>query len=181
MFIILTDKYNNDIFYMLPYYHLLFPQLKKLIVLDCDVQVKPLFECMNDPLPIHAVYLNTYLHAHPQLRDDITVVQGVFNKFTGRQLIGVGNDLAPHYFQMLSRWGHTSSSFSYVCFIFLSSDIELIMGDLELVFPASSRASTWVSPCSIWSACDKILSTPAFWQRKRSQFWQKSTAWLVRT
>ncbi len=74
MIVTLAEKYDDDIFYLSPFYHEVFPSLSKLTVVDVDVE----FNC------------------------DVTEVQEVFEWFTGDEVAAVGNDLAPHYFQMLS-------------------------------------------------------------------------------
>ncbi len=37
----LAEKYNDDIFYVSPFYWTIFPKIDRLIVVDADVQVNP--------------------------------------------------------------------------------------------------------------------------------------------
>ena len=68
-----ADKYDGTLYYIAPFYHEIFPTLSKLVVTDVDV----LFQC--DPAEL---YNN-------------------FNKFSPEHIVGMANELTPHYFHML--------------------------------------------------------------------------------
>ena len=66
-------KYNSNIFYLAPFYHRIFTQLPKIVVVDVDVVFK------SDPIEIWEQ----------------------FAKFRGSEVLGAAPDLSPHYYQML--------------------------------------------------------------------------------
>ena len=70
-------KYDDNIFYLMPFYHRIFPNLSKLIVIDADIRFR------SDPADVFQQ----------------------FDKFSAGNVVGVGNDLAPHYFQGLKSGG----------------------------------------------------------------------------
>ena len=66
-----TDKYTHDLYYISPLYHLEFPpQLKRVIVTDLDLE----------------------------FRIDLAELWGHFSEFSATEVIGIANDLHPHYF-----------------------------------------------------------------------------------
>ena len=66
-----TDKYTHDLYYISPLYHLEFPpQLKRVIVTDLDLE----------------------------FRIDLAELWGRFSEFSATEVIGIANDLHPHYF-----------------------------------------------------------------------------------
>ena len=69
------DRFNDNMYYLAPFYHEIFPEMDKLIVLDSDLEFKV------DPAELY----------------------DQFNHFSEDQLIGIANDLSPHYYQMLSK------------------------------------------------------------------------------
>jgi len=74
-----TQKYVDDLFYMGPLYHKIFPSLNKLIFLDVDME----------------------------FQSDIKLLYQQFSQFSESNLIGVGNDLSPHYrlnLEQYRRW-----------------------------------------------------------------------------
>ena len=71
------DKYDDTIFYLLPFYHKLFLNLEHLIVVDADVRFKA------DPYKLFEQ----------------------FQRFSDKNILGVANDLAPHYHQVLQNSG----------------------------------------------------------------------------
>ena len=79
LLITLAEKYNDDIYYICPFYHKIFPTLPKIMVVDADVE----------------------------FRVDLSEIYSVFDKFEGDEVIAVGNDLAPHYYQMLTSYRET--------------------------------------------------------------------------
>ena len=72
-----TDKYNNTIYYISPFYQRIFPKLTKLVVMDTDM------EFQIDPAELY----------------------NEFEKFGMDQILGCGNDLAPHYHTVLKATG----------------------------------------------------------------------------
>ena len=70
-------KYDDNIYYLMPFYPRIFANLTKLIVIDADVR----FEA--DPAELF----------------------GEFRNFSAENVIGVSNDLAPHYYQSLKSGG----------------------------------------------------------------------------
>ena len=72
-----TDKYNNTIYYISPFYQRIFPKLTKLVVMDTDM------EFQIDPAELY----------------------NEFEKFGMDQILGCGNDLAPHYHTVLEATG----------------------------------------------------------------------------
>ena len=72
-----SDKYNDTIYYISPYYHKIFPKLNKLIVMDTDME----------------------------FRIDPAILNQEFEKFHMDHILGCGNDLAPHYNFMLNSTG----------------------------------------------------------------------------
>ena len=73
-----SAKYNDTIYYLSPFYHQIFPQLKKLIIMDTDM------EFLVDPALLH----------HQ------------FEQFGMDQILGSANDLAPHYHSILENAGY---------------------------------------------------------------------------
>jgi hypothetical protein len=71
------DKYDDNIFYLMPFYHTVFTGLDKLVVVDADVRFR------TDPADIF----------------------DQFETFSDKNVVGVGNDLAPHYYQGLKSGG----------------------------------------------------------------------------
>jgi len=70
-------KYTHDLFYVVPFYHREFPKaIKKLIVIDIDLEFR-------------VDMLHLYKH---------------FRNFSETEMIGVANDLSPHYFDGLSNY-----------------------------------------------------------------------------
>ena len=72
-----TGKYNNTLYYLAPFYHEVFPNLSKLVVTDVDV----LFQC--DPAELY--------HQLSHFSED--------------NIIGISNELTPHYYHMLDITG----------------------------------------------------------------------------
>ena len=72
-----ADKYDSTLYYIAPFYHEIFPTLKKLIVTDIDVQ----FQC--DPTDLYSK----------------------FYEFSKHNVLGIANELTPHYFHMLQLSG----------------------------------------------------------------------------
>ena len=70
-----TDRFDDNMYYLAPFYHDIFPELDKLIMLDSDLEFKV------DPANLY---------------DE-------FSRFSEYQLIGIANDLSPHYYQMFSK------------------------------------------------------------------------------
>merc|ERR1719245_1094806 len=75
-FVVGGKKYDNFIFYLFPFYHLLLPSINKLIVLDFDTFFKV------DPSMLH---------------DELS-------KFNDSHLLGMGVDLNLQYHHKLSRY-----------------------------------------------------------------------------
>ena len=69
------DRFNDNMYYLAPFYHDIFPELDKLIMLDSDLEFKV----------------------------DPAMLYDEFSRFSEYQLIGIANDLSPHYYQMLSK------------------------------------------------------------------------------
>ena len=69
------DRFNDNMYYLAPFYHEIFPELDKLIMLDSDLEFKV----------------------------DPAMLYDEFSRFSEYQLIGISNDLSPHYYQMLSK------------------------------------------------------------------------------
>ena len=69
------DRFNDNMYYLAPFYHEIFPELDKLIMLDSDLEFKV----------------------------DPAMLYDEFSHFSEYQLIGIANDLSPHYYQMLSK------------------------------------------------------------------------------
>ena len=72
-----TDKYNNTIYYISPFYQRIFPKLTKLVVMDTDMEFRV------DPAELY----------------------NEFEKFDMDQIFGCANDLAPHYYTVLKFTG----------------------------------------------------------------------------
>ena len=68
------DKYDDDMFYIAPFYHRIFPQVSRLITVDVDT------EFHVDPAQLYRQ----------------------FDHFSPEAVVGAANDLAPHYHQMLT-------------------------------------------------------------------------------
>ena len=68
-------KSNDTIYYIAAFYHRIFSNLSKLIVVDADVE----FKC--DPVEIY---------------DE-------FGRFLQEEVLGAAPELSPHYFQILHR------------------------------------------------------------------------------
>ena len=73
-----SSKYNDTIYYLAPFYHKIFPELERLVVLDVDTKFQ------SDPA---------------DLFDE-------FGLFSDTNLIGCGLELTPHYYQMLENAGY---------------------------------------------------------------------------
>lgn len=72
-----TQKYTLNLFYVVPFYHLVFPEdLEKLVVLDIDLEIKT----------------------------DLSKLHNEFNNFQEGQGIGLANDQTPHYRSLLSEF-----------------------------------------------------------------------------
>ena len=69
-----NEKYNSTLYYIAPFYATIFPGLKRLVTVDTDIEFNV----------------------------DINFLFAEFDKFDSDQLIGVANDLSPHYYQMLT-------------------------------------------------------------------------------
>ena len=65
------DKYDDDMFYIAPFYHRIFPQVSRLITVDVDV------EFHVDPAQLYRQ----------------------FDHFGPDAVVAAANDLAPHYHQ----------------------------------------------------------------------------------
>ena len=73
-----TGKYNDAIYYIAPFYHDIFPTLDKLVVTDVDI------EFQVDPVELYKE----------------------FDHFSKENVVGVANELSPHYFHMLQLNGY---------------------------------------------------------------------------
>ena len=72
-----TGKYDDAIYYVAPFYHDIFPTLSKLVVSDVDI------EFQSDPVELYKQ----------------------FNHSSEENIVGVANELTPHYFHMLQLSG----------------------------------------------------------------------------
>ena len=76
-----NTKYTHDLFFIAPFYHLETP-VERLIVLDIDLE----------------------------FRTDIINLYKLFHNFTDSQIIGLANDLSPHYFGMTKEFRNLNPS-----------------------------------------------------------------------
>ena len=135
-----TDKYTHDLYYISPLYHLEFPpQLKRVIVTDLDLE----------------------------FRIDLSELWGHFSEFSATEVIGIANDLHPHYFINTREYRETHPG----THVASPGRFQVTTGNSTTCCIVCVRVSTRAWCCTIWRGCARVRSTP---RRCGWQAWRRS-------
>ena len=105
-FVLVGKKYDDFIFYLFPFYHVLLPSINKLIVLDFDTGKHIGHYCST-------FFKNTFSSkfANVQSKKNLSVfkvdpslLHQEFSKFNDSHVLGMGIDLNLQYHHKLSRY-----------------------------------------------------------------------------
>lgn len=131
-------RFNQDLFFIAPFYHRLLPHLDKVIVIDLDLE----------------------------FRVGVEEVQGLFSKLGENQLMGFVNDQSPYYPFITSGWGPPRQGVNAGLMLFqLDKMRESEEYNEELKPGKMSRLSRKFLPRSEWSlAAQDWFSLLSWWK-----------------